>query len=210
MNLRDKLVKLAFENEDLRPHLLPLIKDASNPGQDFLKVLEDAGIPERTLEERNPSRVLSYVAKYVSDEGLFETFETGPLSYSSLKVASYSSRQGDDQIEWEAKLILPWEAATELVLYAVVGRYSPTSVKNLARNKDFRDIVSKGVRIRSARETWLYDSFTKHLERNSDFEIGADIGPYGSGVELAHYMTGLEGKWGPQGLLIQLKGESRL
>lgn len=212
MDFRDKLVKLAYDKVELRPHLLPLLKEASKGGETFIKLLEDAGILASTLDIQNPTRILSHIAKYLSDGGFFEAFETGPLSYSDLKVVSYTPLQGynDVEIDWQAKLMLSWDTATELILYPILLRYSRASVKVLAGNKAFRDLVSKEIRIRSGAETRLYDSFTSHLERNSDFESGADIGPYGSGVELDHYSQGFEGKWGSQGLLITLQGETRI
>jgi hypothetical protein len=42
MSLRKKLIKLAYENKDLRPDLLPLLKEAAAVDPEFEKVIEGA------------------------------------------------------------------------------------------------------------------------------------------------------------------------
>lgn len=204
--LREQLIRLAFEKKALRPHILPLVREASRAGDAFKLLLLNSGIPERDLIEKNPSKILREAADYISVEGLFESFDSGPVKYRDLKVTGFHEDIDDDVINWEIKLLLPWPAATRLVLYTVADDRHVGLAPQFAKSREFQQLVSKGMPIK-AKSPLVYDELYDYVSEHVDFRIEHEMG-YENYRELKHESEELVGKWTSSGLEITLIGQS--
>lgn len=204
-NLRDRLIRLAFEKKALRPHLLPLIKQASRDGEEFKQTLLDAGIPERDLYEQNPAKILREAADYIMSEGLFEAFESGPLSYRDLKVMGFHE-EAEDVLVWDLKLLLPWPEAAKLVLYAVADDKHVRLASQLASDREFQQLVSKNMS-GTSNDPMVYVDVYEHAAEHVDFRLDHEVG-YERYRDLEHEAERLKAKWTSRGLEIEINGQS--
>ena len=81
MSLRDKIIRLAHEKPELREHLLPLLKSASNEKGKILRTLQQAANALDTAELQ-----LDHISQHISDED-HDSYYRGGLLDSKITMA---------------------------------------------------------------------------------------------------------------------------
>ena len=81
MSLRDEIIKLAHEKPELREHLLPLVKSASNEKGKILRTLQQAANALDTAELQ-----LDHISQHISDED-YDSYYRGGLLDSKITMA---------------------------------------------------------------------------------------------------------------------------
>lgn len=208
-DLRTKVIHLAYHRPDLRKHLVPLIKQGSDPVAKYREVLLDHGVEHRDLDDYMPLNMpFSSLNDHLREEALFFQFDGRPMSWKDVTLLSFEEVDEDPfegTVWWEASILLPWESVARLMLYNTAPDKYFSLISELAGDRRFKQVVSENVDI--DHDDWGWTPIITFLEQEHYLEsefVDERTGP----ISLENVVVERRGKFDSRGLQINFKGKS--
>lgn len=204
--LRREIVKLAATKKHLRPYLVPLLKKASRQeGEEFEQILRDVGIQREVLTLpplSEPSKYFQEIEEWINDGGFFEAFAAEGYNRENAKIVFFDEDWSEGT--WVVELLIPWEKVLDFFL---LDETTPRQSQALAANRRLRELLAKNIRVKMDR-AWEVDyGLNEYLNEEEGLLLG-DGGDYSPWIDIEHEVQTVEGKWLPEGLLVEIHGQA--